>query len=94
MTKTTFQSVIDTLLEEGKPFPKKYLSLFSDIDAVSLRLLLDAWPRISLTRKWTLLDEQDALTDEDTIVSFDDFARALLTNPDAPVRARAMRLLA
>lgn len=94
MTKTTFQSVIDALLDAGKPFPKKYLSLFSDIDPASLRLLLDAWPRITLTRKRTLLEELDNLLEEDTIVSFDDFARALLTDPDAPVRARAMRLLA
>lgn len=94
MTKTTFQSVIETLLEEDKPLSKKYLSLFSDIDSASLKLLLDDWPRISLTRKRTLLDELDALLDADTIVSFDDFARALLSDPDASVRAGAMQLLA
>lgn len=92
--KTAFQSVIDALLETGKPFPQKYLRLFSDIDPVSLQLLLDAWPRVPLTRKQTLLDALDHLLDEDSIVSFDDLARALLTDPDAPVRARAMRLLA
>jgi HEAT repeat protein len=91
---TPFQSVIDALLEEGRPFPKKYRSLFSDMDPASLQLLLDAWPRISLTSKRTLFDELDALLDEDTIVSFDDFARALLADPDALVRARAIRLLA
>lgn len=89
-----FQSVIDALLEKGKPFPKKYLSLFSDIDPASLKLLMDAWPRIPLTRKQTLLEELDTLLDEDTMVSFDDFARVLLTDPDASVRAGAMRLLA
>jgi HEAT repeat protein len=94
MTKTTFQSLIDTLLEEDQPLSKKYLSLISDIDSASLKLLLDAWPRISLTRKRILLDELDTLLDEETIVSFDDFACALLTDPDASVRAGAMRLLA
>ncbi len=94
MTKNPFQSVIASLLETGKPFPKKYLSLFSDIDPASLKLLLADWPRVSLTRKRTLLEDLDRLLSEDTIVSFDDFARALLTDPDAPVRAGAMRLLA
>lgn len=94
MTKNPFQSVIDSLLEAGKPFPKKYLTLFSDIDPASLKLLLADWPRVSLTRKRTLLEDLDTLLSEDTIVSFDDLARALLTDPDGPVRAGAMRLLA
>ncbi len=94
MSRTAFQTVLDALLETGRPFPKKYLPFFSDMDPASLRLLLDAWPRIPLTRKRILLEGLDALLDEDTIVSFDDLARALLDDPDAPVRAGAMRLLA
>lgn len=94
MTKTHFQSVIDALLDSGKPFPKKYLQFFSDIDSASLQLLLDAWPRVSLTRKRTLLADLDQLLVEDSLVSFDDLARALLTDLDAPVRAGATRLLA
>lgn len=93
MTKTTFQSVVDILLEDDQPFPKKFLPFFSDIDPASLHLLLDAWPRISLTRKRTLLEELNTLLNEDTSVSFDDFARALLNDPEASVRAGAMLLL-
>ena len=88
-----FQTVVDALLEKGKPFPKKYLPLFSDIDPASLSLLLDAWPRIPSARKRTLLSDLEALLDEDTVVSFEDFARALLADPDPHVRAGAMRLL-
>jgi HEAT repeat protein len=89
-----FQSVVAGLLETHRPFPKKYLPFFSDIDPASLKLLLDAWPRISLARKRSLLEELDVLLHEDTLVSFDDLARALLSDPDAPVRAGAIRLLA
>ena len=95
MTQTVpFQSVVDALLDTTKPFPTKYLTFFSDIDPASLKLALDAWPRVALTRKRTLLADLDSLLDVDTIVSFDDFARALLSDPDAPIRAGAIRLLA
>ena len=94
MSKNPFQSVIEALLDTSNPFPKKYLNLFSDMDFISLKLLLADWPRISLSRKRTLLNELDRLLDDDTIVSFDDFARALLDDPDGSVRAGAIRLLA
>ena len=94
MTKTIpFQSVVDALLNTAKPFPKKSLAYFSDIDPASLDLLMEAWPRITLTRKRNLLADLDAMLDADTIVSFDDFGRALLNDPDAIVRASAIRLL-
>jgi len=41
----------------------------------------------------TLLEELDALAENDTLVSFDDVARALLTDPEPEVRTRAIRLL-
>src|SRR5574337_1108771 len=89
-----FQTVVDALLDSGKSFPTKYLPYFSDIDRDSLRLVLEAWPRVALTRKRTLLADLLSLMDDDTIASFDDFARALLNDSDAPVRAGAIRLLA
>ncbi|MFZ5818307.1 MAG: HEAT repeat domain-containing protein [Chloroflexota bacterium] len=88
-----FQKVLDALLDEGKPLPSRYLVEFSDIEPAALASLLEAWPRIAPNRKLLLLDRLDALADEDTLVSFDDLGRALLTDPEAQVRVRAMRLL-
>ncbi|MEW6027944.1 MAG: HEAT repeat domain-containing protein [Chloroflexota bacterium] len=89
----SFQSVVDALLDSGKAFPKRYYQHFSDIDPASLKTLLDAWPRVAPTRKLALLDGLESTLEEDTLVSFDDLARALLTDADAGVRARAIRLL-
>jgi HEAT repeat protein len=89
----SFQSVVDALLDSDKAFPKRYYQHFSDIDPASLKLLLDAWPRVAPTRKLSLLDGLESTLEEDTLVSFDDLARALLTDADAGVRARAIRLL-
>jgi HEAT repeat protein len=89
----TFQKVIDSLLANSKEFPRQYLQEFSDIGPAELRSLLDAWPGVDLKRKLTLLEELDALAESDTLVSFDDFASAMLTDPEPQVRVRAIRLL-
>lgn len=92
-TSTSFQTVLDALLSDRKDFPRSYLQEFSDIGALELKNLLDVWPRVKPGRKLTLLEELDALANDDTLVCFDDFARALLTDPDPEVRTRAIRLL-
>lgn len=89
----SFQKVLDSLLSDRREFPRRYLQEFSDIGTLELRALLDVWPRVELGRKLTLLEELDALAESDTLVSFDDLASALLTDPDPQVRARAIRLL-
>lgn len=90
---TSFQTVLDALLSERKEFPRRYLQEFSDIGTLELKTLLDVWPQVKPSRKLTLLEELDTLQENDTLVSFDDFARALLTDPEPEVRTRAIRLL-
>ncbi len=91
--RTSFQKVIGELTEGGPDLSRRALQEFSDLDPASLRALQEAWPRISLERKRKLLEGLEALSEEDTLVSFDDFAGSLLTDPDAEVRTRAIRLL-
>src|SRR5512134_2429030 len=90
---TSFQSVLDALLSDRKEFPRRYLQELSDIGTLELKTLLDIWPQVKPGRKLTLLEDLDALAETDTLVSFDDFARALLTDPEHDVRTRAIRLL-
>lgn len=92
-TSTSFQTVLDALLSDRREFPRRYLQEFSDIGALELKTLLDVWPQVKPARKLTLLEELNALAETDTLVSFDDFARALLTDPEPQVRTRAIRLL-
>lgn len=88
-----FQNVLDNLLDGSKEIPRRYLNEFSDILPASLQSLLEAWPRIALDRRLLLLDRLNVRASEDTLVSFDDVGRALLTDPEPQVRIRAMRLL-
>jgi HEAT repeat protein len=92
--KTSFQTILDALLNDNKDFPHRYLQFFSDIDPASLKAFLDGWPRVNPTRKLILLRQLEALVDSDTIVSFEDIGRALLKDVDGDVRAAAIRLLA
>jgi HEAT repeat protein len=92
-TSTSFQTVLDALVSDRKEFPRRYLQEFSDIGTLELKTFLDVWPQVKPSRKLTLLEELDAMAENDTLVSFDDLARALLTDPEPQVRTRAIRLL-
>lgn len=91
--KASFQTVLDSLLDAGKDFPRRYLQYFSDIEPLELKTLLDVWPRVKLSRKLSLLKALESTADSDTLVNYDDFARAILYDPDASVRVHALRLL-
>jgi hypothetical protein len=80
-------------LTEGAPLSRRTLHVFSDLDPASLEIVMQAWQGIPLKHKYVLLDALHELADENTLVSFDDLARRLLTDPDGQVRLRAVRLL-
>ena len=89
----SFQSVLDALQTGGKDFPRRHLQQFSDIGILELKTLMDIWPRVDLSRKLSLLKGLESLAETDTLVSFDDFARAILIDPDPQIRIRAIHLL-
>ncbi len=88
-----FKKVIAELRDGGQKLSRRSLQEFSDLDAASVQSVLEAWPGIPLERKRALLDGLRELSDENTLVSFEDLARALLTDPEGQVRTRAIRLL-
>lgn len=90
---TSFQTVLDSLIAGGKEFPRKYLGHFSDMQPLELQTLMDVWGSVNLDRKLSLLKGLDALIEKDTLVSFDEFAIAILVDTEASVRAHALRLL-
>src|SRR5258706_13787812 len=91
--KNSFDSVLDALLDTKKEFPHRYLTQFSDIGPLEFQTLSDVWPRVELKRKLSLFNGLESLADEDTLVSFADFARPWLNDPEADVRVGALRLL-
>src|SRR6266545_7012304 len=92
-TSTSLQTVLDALLSDRPDFPRRHLQEFSDMGPQEIKTVLEVWPRVKPGKKLTLLEELDTLAEVDTLVSFDEFARALLTDPEPDVRTRAIRLL-
>jgi len=91
--RTPFQSILDSFREEDKDLPRPLLQRFSDLDPASLKAFLGTWPDVPLKRKKLFLASLLDLLDSDTLVSFDALGRSLLSDPDAVVRAGALRLL-
>lgn len=89
----SFQKVLEALLDDSEPFPPLYLYQFSDIEPRHLEALLAAWPRVSPTRKQSLLEDLENLAEADTLLSFEDLARSLLSDTEPQVRVLAIRLL-
>lgn len=89
----SFSQVTQALLDEARPFPARLLHRFSDLEPADLDAILEAWPKIALRRKLTLLEDLEALAESDTLMCFDNFARTLLTDAEAEVRSGAIRLL-
>jgi HEAT repeat protein len=90
---TPFSQVVQALLDETSPFPARLLYRFSDLEPSDLDSVLEAWPKVSLRRKLALLEDLEELAESDTLMCFDNIARALLTDPEAGVRTGAIRLL-
>ncbi|MCL4560798.1 MAG: HEAT repeat domain-containing protein [Chloroflexi bacterium] len=88
-----FQQILEALLDDTTPFPSTYLHRFSDIDLKDLSGLKQIWPKVAVKRRRAILEDLEELADADTLVSFDDVGRFTLEDPDAQVRATAIRLL-
>lgn len=92
--KLSFQTALDYLLESKKAFPQSHLKLYSDLDPRALEQFLQTWGEVPQPRKIQLLDALLARYAGDTLVSYEEIGRALLSDPSGDVRARALHLLA
>ena len=90
---TDFNQVLAALEDVSRPFPGKFLREFSDLSPLKLKKLLPVWVNLSSTRKVNLLEDLEVILEKDTIVNFDELAKAVLSDVDPAVRVLAIRLL-
>jgi hypothetical protein len=93
MSKVPFARVLDALHDSSTAFPNRYLEKFSDLDPEDVKALKAIWGDIPESRKHQLVMDLEKLGADDTLVSMDAFARAMLNDPDEQVRLYAIRML-
>ena len=89
----SMQQVLTALLDTQNVFPPAYFRHLSDLEGKDLEAFRSVWPKVNTTRRYTLLEDLEALAELDTLVSFDSIARLALEDPDPRVRTVAIRLL-
>lgn len=90
---TSFETILDSMLDVEKPFPAKYLHRFSDISRHDLASLEKIWNFIPDARKVSFLEDLEEISDSDTLTSFTDLGLFALNDPNPGVRELAIRLL-
>lgn len=88
-----FSDALRALSDMNTPFPARYLRSFSDLSRRNLKELMALWPTLPEERKISFLEDLEEVMESDTLVSYDDIARILLTDPNPAVRVIALRLL-
>jgi HEAT repeat protein len=88
-----FTEILTALKDLSRPFPGKLLRGFSDLSPLKLKKLLPVWVDLPTARKVNLLEDLEVILEKDTIVNFDELAKAVLSDVDAAVRVLAIRLL-
>jgi HEAT repeat protein len=93
MTEVDFQTVIDELLNEKKPFPARYLYRFSDLGDVEINLLRKTWFNVSLRRRQALMEDLMEMGEQDYLLDFRDVCLVALVDEDPAVRLTAIQTL-
>ncbi|MBT4310751.1 MAG: hypothetical protein HOD49_10095, partial [Anaerolineae bacterium] len=88
-TELTFQETLNLLLDENKKLSSEALVQFSDILPEQLKMLLDIWNEVTLSRRQSFLALLKKALEDDLLLSYNALARALLSDEDAVIRTIA-----
>ncbi len=90
---STFQELLNILLDDAQPFPLYRLSELSDLDREQIEGFQAIWPRLSAERKRTLIAELGDLADRHFEMLFEPINLLAVSDPDAEVRRLAIENL-
>lgn len=88
-----FTQVLAALIDDSRLFPASYLHQFSDLEGADLEALKSVWEKVNPDRRHGLLVDLEKLSENDTLVSFDNLAEFALRDNDPRVRRTAVNML-
>lgn len=88
-----FSEIATALTDQDHPFPPRLLRGFSDLSPRDLKEFILLWKDVPVTRKQSILEDLEDITEKDTLVCFDEMAKVVVDDPDPRVRVLALRLL-
>jgi HEAT repeat protein len=88
-----FDQVVLALLDDGKPFPAKYIYRLSDITPDEANSLTQAWERIPVRRRQSVMEDVQTMGEDDYLLDFNSVGRLALDDADPYVRLLAVRTL-
>ena len=93
LEKIKFSEIAAALKDTDHPFPARLLRGFSDLFPKDIKEFIPIWQDTDISRKISLLEDLEELTEKDTLVCFDEVAKAVINDLDPMVRVLAIRLL-
>lgn len=93
LERIKFSEVASALKDIDHPFPPRLLRGFSDLTPRDIKEFIPIWQDAAITRKISLLEDLEEITEKDTLVCFDEVAKSVINDLDPRVRVLAMRLL-
>jgi HEAT repeat protein len=91
--EVAFAQVVAALVDEQRPFPPSLLNRLSDLQPADFENLRRAWGNINVERRVALLEDLERISENDTLVSFEDLALLAAKDTDPRVRTLAVSLL-
>lgn len=92
-SRIPFDQFIEQLLDSDHPLVANYFYSFSDLEPEETQALSEIWGKIPLWRRQAIMEDVEALSADDMLLSFVNFSLMVLQDTNAGIRQQAVQSL-
>jgi len=89
----SFPELLEVIQDQEHILEPRYLYHLSDLTLNELQTLQNIWPELPISRRQTLMEDLEHLTETNNLLSYEAVFRFALSDPDAQVRFHALRAI-